>query len=118
MLGTVPQGLATIVVVAVLLGSFLTVALVPQKAEAFPWGGQFKQVIFCFNNVIWALTGPPRGGKYIWVPGSTRTYDYGPPAHAGQWGLGLAAPPYFCIVTPLPLVVFPGIIMTMLGSSR
>lgn len=105
-------------VIGVLLATSGLVFFTPQQAHAFPWGGQFQQVIPCFNNVIWALAGPPRGGKYIWVPGVTRTYDYGPPAHAGQWGLGLAAPPYFCIVSPLPLIVFPGIIMTMLGSSR
>ena len=104
-------------VAAVFLAASLSLTFDVRPAQAFPWGGQFQQVIPCFNQVIWALTGPPRGGKYIWVPGATRTYNYGPPAHAGQWGLGLAAPPYFCIVSPLPLIVFPGIIMTMLGSS-
>lgn len=108
-------GILLVAMVMVLAFSFLTV---PQRAQAFPWGGQFQQVIPCFNDVIWVLAGPPRGGKYIWVPGSTRTYDYGPPSHAGQWGLGLAAPPYFCIVSPLPLIVFPGVIMTMLGTSQ
>ena len=101
---------------AVFLASVLFVGS-PQRVEAFPWGGQFQQVIPCFNSVIWALTGPPRGGAFIWVPGATRTYNYGPPSGAGQYGIGLAAPPYFCIVSPLPLIVFPGIIMTMLGTS-
>ena len=114
----VPTRVATFVLAIMLvLSSFGAVALVPERAEAFPWGGQFGQVIPCFNSVIWVLAGPPRGGKYIWVPGATRTYNYGPPAHAGQWGLGLAAPPYFCIVSPLPLIVFPGVIMSMLGTS-
>jgi len=106
-------------VVIVLSASFFSIFFIGvQQAQAFPWGGQFQQVIPCFNNVIWAQVGPPRGGKYIWAPGATRTYDYGPPSHSGQWGLGLAAPPYFCIVSPLPLIVFPGVIMTMLGTSR
>lgn len=118
MLGALSKGAATVLVGALIAGSIVAFAAVPRQAEAFPWGGQFSRVIFCFNNVIWVQAGPPRGGKYIWVPGVTRTYDYGPPSHAGQWGLGLAAPPYFCIVTPLPLVVFPGIIMTMLGTSQ
>lgn len=105
-------------VAALLFASSATFLVTAQRAHAFPWGGQFQQVIPCFNAVIWTLTGPPRGGKYIWVPGATRTYDYGPPSHAGQYGIGLAAPPYFCIVSPLPLIVFPGIIMTMLGTSQ
>ncbi len=89
-----------------------------QKSEAFIWGGQFQTVIPCFNGVVWARTGPPLGGDFIWTPGVTRTFDYGPPAHAGQYGLGLAAPPYFCIVSPFPVIVLPGIIMTMLGTSK
>jgi len=106
------------VIMALLFATSLSFFVNTQTAHAFPWGGQFQTVIPCFNSVIWVLAGPPRGGKYIWVPGATRTYDYGPPSHAGQWGLGLAAPPYFCIVSPLPLIVFPGIIMTMLGTSQ
>lgn len=109
-------------IVALVIGAMIYVTLIftfaPRPAEAFPWGGATQQVIFCWNNVIWASVGPPRGGLYIWVPSVTRTYNYGPPRHSGQWLLGLAAPPYFCIVSPLPLIVFTGIIMTMLGSSR
>ena len=115
---TARTSLAALCVGVLCASAVLTVFAYPRTTHAFPWGGQFQQVIPCFNNVIWTLTGPPRGGKYIWVPGVTRTYDYGPPSHAGQWGIGLAAPPYFCIVSPLPLIVFPGIIMTMLGSSQ
>jgi hypothetical protein len=109
---------STTVVAAALVAASLSFAMGARPAYAFPWGGQFQQVIPCFNDVIWVSAGPPRGGKYIWVPGTTRTYDYGPPKNAGQWGIGLAAPPFFCIVSPLPLIVFPGIIMTMLGTSR
>ncbi|MAZ67274.1 hypothetical protein CL652_00695 [bacterium] len=110
---------AIVAVTAIIFGTTFTFLFTGVRyVEAFPWGGQFQQVIPCFNNVIWVLAGPPRGGKYIWVPGATRTYNYGPPKRAGQWGLGLAAPPYFCIVSPLPLIVYPGIIMTMLGTSR
>lgn len=71
----------------------------------------------CYNQVIWAGIGPPRGGNYIWAPGVTRTYEFGPPSHTGQWLLGLYAPPYFCVARLLPLIVCPGIIMTMEGSS-
>ncbi len=107
-----------VVLVTVVFASSIVFFTSTQSAQAFPWGGQFQRVISCFNSVIWVQAGPPRGGKYIWVPGATQTFDYGPPARSGQWGIGLAAPPYFCIVSPLPLIVFPGVIMTMLGTSQ
>lgn len=109
----------TIIVISVtfLIATSLTFMATTQRAQAFEWGGQFKTVIPCFNAVIWTLTGGPKGGNFIWTP-STRTYDYGPPSSSGQYGLGLAGPPYFCIVFPFPLVVFPGIIMTMVGTSQ
>ncbi len=96
----------------------LAVLVAPlQRAEAIVWGGQFTTVLPCFNAVTWTVVGPPRGGIYIWVPGATATYQYGGPSHAGQYGLGLAAPPYFCIASPFPLIVLPGTIMTMVGTS-
>ncbi len=89
------------------------------RAEAVNvFGGQASQVIYCYNDVIWAKVGPPRGGKYIWSPAVTRTYEYGPPSHAGQWLLGLFGSPYVCVVTRFPYILFPGNFMTMLGSSR
>ncbi|MDP2650377.1 MAG: hypothetical protein Q8P16_02315, partial [bacterium] len=91
-------------IAGVLIGMLLLAGFaLPKRAEAFPWGGAVQQVIFCWNDVIWASVGAPRGGQYIWVPGVTRTYNYGPPRHSGQWLLGLAAPPYFCIVSPWPI---------------
>jgi len=41
------------------------------------------QIVFCYNNAIYAQVGPPNGGPYIWIP-STRTYQYGPPMHSGN----------------------------------
>ena len=108
--------LAVLVGAALLFIGASSLLLTPQKAQAFEWGGRFNTVIPCFNAVIWAQTGAPRGGNYIWTP-ATATYANGPPSSAGQYGIGLAGPPYFCIVFPYPLVVFPGIIMTMLGTS-
>ena len=90
----------------------------PRVEAVNVFGGATGQVINCFNNVIWTNVGAPRGGKYIWAPGITRTYEYGPPSHSGQWLLGLFGAPYFCIVSPLPLIIFPGLLMTMLGSSQ
>ena len=83
-----------------------------------PFGGPITTYVPCWNDgVRWARVGAPRGGDYIWTP-QTQTYEFGPPSHEGQFLLGLFAPEYFCIVNPNPLVVFEGLIITMMGSSQ
>jgi len=111
------------------LSAFLVCAVVllaySPILEASQFGGRIgdgarcdgRALVNCYNQVIWAGIGAPRGGNYIWAPGVTRTYEFGPPSKNGQWLLGLYAPPYFCVARLLPLIVCPGIIMTMLGSS-
>ena len=91
--------------------------LIPSFAYAFPFGGQIGQIIFCYNNAIWSRVGPPVGGDYIWTP-STQSYRFGAPSHSGQWLLGLAGAPYYCVVSILPIIVYPGIHITMHGSSQ
>ncbi len=98
---------AAIAVLAILLPSF---------AFAFPFGGQISVAVPCYNQAIFARIGAPRGGDYIWTP-STKTYQFGPPSFSGQWLLGLASAPYYCIVTIEPLVVWTGIAIDMMGSS-
>src|SRR5665213_2847536 len=90
-----------------------TVLMFPLSAFAFPFGGQASQVIFCYNSAIWANLGPRRGGQYVWTP-STITYEFGAPSHAGQWLLGLASAPYYCLVSISPIIIFPGIAITMM----
>lgn len=97
--------------------AFVLALLLPSLTYAFPFGGQIGQIIFCYNGVIWSRVGPPVGGDYIWS-GSTQTYRFGPPAHSGQWLLGLAGAPYYCLVSIVPIIVFPGINITMMGSSQ
>jgi hypothetical protein len=100
-----------------LAGTVAAIALsIPLVAQAYPFGGMIGQIIFCYNNAIYTAVGPPRGGPFIWTP-STRTYQFGPPTHSGQWLLGLAAPPYYCLVSIQPIIVWSGILMTMEGSS-
>lgn len=89
----------------------------PAVSHAFPFGGQASLVHPCYNQVIYALLGPPIGGPYIWSK-STKTYLFGPPNHAGQWLLGLASVPYFCIAYIQPLTVWPGTHIDMMGSSQ
>ena len=91
--------------------------LFPFFAHAFPFGGRASIVLQCvYNSTIYTNLGPPRGGEYIWTT-ATKTYQFGPPAYAGQWLLGLAGAPYYCIYSISPLIIYTGIAMTMLGSS-
>lgn len=108
---------AVVACITVLVGGTLLLWLVPTLSTAFPFGGQASIVRPCYNQVIYANLGPPRGGPYIWSP-STKTYLFGPPRHAGQWLLGLAGVPYFCIVILRPLTVWPGTHIIMMGSSQ
>ncbi|MFA7309597.1 MAG: hypothetical protein WC050_01695 [Candidatus Paceibacterota bacterium] len=100
-----------------ILASGLIGLLFPALALAFPFGGRATQVSPCYNNAIIAYVGAPRGGVYIWTP-STRTYQFGAPTHAGQWLLGLASAPYYCIISVVPIDVRAGIAIQMLGTSQ
>lgn len=91
--------------------------MTPSIAFAFPFGGMAAQVINCYNQAIYANLSGPIGGAYIWTPYTT-TYQFGPPSHSGQWVLGLAGAPYYCLVSPSPIIVFEGITIFMMGSSQ
>jgi len=96
--------------------TFVTLVL-PLFAHAFPFGGRASTVLICpYNSTIYVNLGPPRGGEYIWTT-ATKTYQFGPPSHAGQWLLGLAGAPYYCIYKISPLTIYTGIAITMMGSS-
>ena len=96
----------------------LAFALLPFFVHAFPFGGQASIVLPCYyNTTIYTSLGPPRGGEFIWTT-ATRSYQFGPPRRAGQWLLGLAGAPYYCIYSLQPLHVIPGIAITMHGSSQ
>lgn len=89
----------------------------PLNAHAFfPFGGQIGFLFKCENPVIYTTLGPPRGGSFVWSPG-TRTYLYGPPAHTGQWLLGAAGPISICIISIDPPAFFFGLNMIIEGSS-
>ncbi len=91
--------------------------LFPLVASAAPFGGQVALSIPCFNGAFYAFVGPPRGGAFLWTA-ATQTYRSGPPRRTGQWVLGLSGIPYFCVVSILPIIVSPGISITMMGSSN
>jgi len=89
----------------------------PFSVYAFPFGGQITTIVPCYNNAIYVNLSPPRGGQFIWTP-ATKTYQFGPPRHGGQWLLGLASAPYYCVVSIFPLIVWPGTNIDMMGSSQ
>lgn len=91
--------------------------LFPTFSFAFPIGGAIGVIRPCYNNAIYVALGPPRGGAFIWTP-STKTYQFGPPRRSGQWVLGLASAPYYCVVSIFPVEVWAGIHIDMMGSSR
>jgi len=88
----------------------------PNPVLAFPFGGQTSLVLPCFNVAILTLIGPPNAGFYLWTP-STQTFNNGPPTRGGQWLLGMAGIPYICLLWPVPIIVWPGISINMMGSS-
>jgi hypothetical protein len=100
---------ATLVATAVLVTPF--------AVFAFPFGGSIQKYVRCYNKAIFARVGAPNGGDFIWTP-STKTYQFGPPMHTGQWLIGLAAPPYYCLVKTQPIEVWSGTLITMMGSSQ
>ena len=92
--------------------------LMPSFAYAFPFGGQAGIVLPCYyNSTIYAVLGPPIGGPYVWTT-ATKTYQFGPPRHAGQWLLGLAGAPYFCLYSVSPEITYDAIAIIMMGSSQ
>lgn len=106
----------TVQLVGIILVALL-ISCLPLIASAFPFGGQASEVIFCYNDAIFAQLGPPIGGPYLWTP-ATKTYQFGPPTHSGQWVLGNAGPPYFCLVSILPIITYAGTDIVMMGSSQ
>lgn len=98
------------------IGVGLAMLLLPASALAFPFGGQIQRIVPCYNQAIYAYLSAPIGGPYIWTP-STKTYQFGPPSFVGQWLLGLASAPYYCLVSIQPIVVWSGTAISMMGSS-
>ena len=98
---------------------FAIVALVlPVAAYAYPFGGQASIVLPCYyNSTIFMRLGPPIGGDFVWTT-ATRTYQFGPPTHAGQWILGLAGAPYYCLYSIAPEITYNAIAIIMMGSSQ
>lgn len=105
--------IAKIFFVLALFSSLISPAIV----FAYPFGGQASEVHRCYNQTIYVVLGPPRGGIFVWTS-STISYEFGPPTHAGQWLLGLAGAPYICLYTIVPIDVRAADTIIMHGSSQ
>jgi len=89
------QGYGFLAVVAIILVAFFIPA---SGALAIgPFGGDIIVLFPCVNGLKITL-GPPTPGFYMYVPGTSFSYLYGPPSHPGQWLLGLSGPPLVCLV--------------------
>ena len=117
MIGSEQQFRGLLLALALLGLCVLGLSFSPRITQAFPFGGQASLVQPCVNGVTYLMLGPPVGGPYIWSPASL-TYDYGPPRHAGQWFLGIAGAPDFCLISVFPTVIWPGTYISMIGSSQ
>lgn len=91
-------------------------ALMPCAAYALPIGGQVSQLLPCYNTAIYAYLGPPLGGPYIWIP-ATETFPNGAPSFIGQWVIGTALPPNYCLYSIAPVRSNAGLTIIMMGSS-
>ncbi len=71
------------------------------SVPARPFGGQVLELLPCYNlSGYYILLGPPTPGIYIYQFGGTFSYLFGPPAHIGQWLLGMAGPASTCDIAP------------------
>jgi hypothetical protein len=66
------------------------------------------------------ILGPPTAGKYMWSPGISFSYLWGPPSHIGQWLLGMSGPMTACVfMTPVgPQMYDWGWLILFHGSSQ
>ena len=88
------------------------------EAAGLPFGGQILLIFPCITGLK-ITVGPPRGGVFMYIPGASFSYAYGPPRRVGQWLLGLYGPPAPCFIPgpkgPILIGFFPLIIFH--GSS-
>lgn len=66
-----------------------------------PFGGMIQFIISCdHGRSRWIILGPPNGGRFIYKFGQSKSYEYGPPSHPGQWLLGMAGSRTKCRLGP------------------
>lgn len=84
--------------VLILLIQFL---ILPSPSNAMdPFGGDITNIVeygpgtidtgYCQEGMLVTL-GSPSSGDYMYVPGSSKSYAFGPPKRTGQWLLGMSS---------------------------
>jgi len=109
---------------AIFLLMLLTLMAIPGAAYAqLPFGGPIVSLFPCLNGLS-VIVGPPRGGQFFYIPSSSFSYLFGPPASAGQNLLGMAGGFAVCLIPcPPPANICPdpahsGFLILFHGSSR
>src|SRR3989344_1391820 len=105
-------------ILALLLLSAFMFSPITTEAAGLPFGGPILLLFPCITGIK-VTVGPPRGGIFMYIPGASFSYAYGPPRRPGQYLLGLYGPPAPCFIPgpkgPILIGFFPLIIFH--GSS-
>ena len=108
---------ATGLIIALLLVFFGLFAQFVYAAK--PFGGRITKIKQCVPGLLLKVSSP-RGGEFMYIPGKSFSYAYGPPKKVGQWLLGMAGSKTPCFVpckTGLCIAGF-GDLINFHGSSR
>ena len=84
-----------------------------------PFGGAITDIFICVNGLK-VTVGPPIGGIFMYIPGTSFSYAFGPPQRVGQWLLGMSRNSEPCLV-PCESGLCPygfGNVIIFHGSSR
>lgn len=76
-------------------GSEQFIAAVPVAGG--PFGGAITELFMCVNGTR-ITVGPPVGGLFMYIPGTSFSYAFGPPRRVGQWLLGISGGMEPCLV--------------------
>ena len=109
---------------ALLIAVTLLISFPTTTNAQIPFGGAIIQYFpGCVAPAGIALTiGPPTPWPLMYIPGASFSFAYGPPAHPGQWLLGMAGPHMPCLIPcTFGLCPYPaqpgGLVILFHGSS-
>jgi hypothetical protein len=81
--------LISVFIAVTIITSAVFVSYAPAQSGTLPFGGMVRNVIWCTcSSGAVVDVGPPRGGRFLYQPGSTRVYEYYQIPRVGVWLLG------------------------------
>ncbi|OGC89000.1 hypothetical protein A3D70_02115 [Candidatus Adlerbacteria bacterium RIFCSPHIGHO2_02_FULL_54_18] len=101
-----------------LLAAFLVIGLslpVATLAAGIPFGGRVATIFYCLNGVIYENIIGPKGGLYIWVPGTLTFAHY--QIRPGVNQIGTADVIFPCVVSYHPLYIVWAPRIQIIGTS-